>query len=207
VLATVGITSDWLSRFVPSFLEKHPDVTLEISSLTSLDAFELYQYDVYIGEVFRKDPKYVYKFLKDFQYNFYASPEYIEKYGYPKNLEDLKNHRLIEFNIRRVSGAFKSTDFFEAINTEERQKISIDSTIGEYKLAEKGVGIACLCEELSFLRESNLIQVLKDIQPVSVATYFVYHETLRENKIVKVLLHETKSHVYVQPPSYNPVLS
>ncbi len=104
-------------------------------------AFDLYQYDVYMREIFKKDPKYVYKFIKGFRYNFYASPEYIERYGYQKVVEDLKKHRLIEFNIRRVSGFYKSTDFFEFINANERQKISIDSTMGEYQLVKGGVGM------------------------------------------------------------------
>jgi DNA-binding transcriptional LysR family regulator len=66
MLATMGITSDWISRFVPAFLEKHPKVALEISSLTNMAAFDLYQYDVYIGEIFKKDPKYIYKPIKNF---------------------------------------------------------------------------------------------------------------------------------------------
>jgi len=195
VLATVGITSDWVSKFVPSFLEKHPKVTLEISSLTSMAAFDLYQYDVYLGEIFKKDPKYIYKPIKEFCYNFYAAPQYIEKYGHPKTIEDLKNHRLIEFNIRRVSGFCKSTDFFEFINAEERKTIAIDSTMGEYQLAKAGVGIACLCDELSVLKESNLVPLLKDMGPIRVETFFVYPETLRENKIVKSLFNEIKDQV------------
>lgn len=194
ILATVGITSDWVSKFVPPFLEMHPNVTLEIASLTSLAAFDLYQYDVYIGEIFKKDPKYIYKFIKNFRYHFYASPDYIEKYSNPKTIKDLKHHRLIEFNIRRVSGFFKSTSFFECLSKENISKVSIDSTIGEYKLAKAGVGIACLCEELSFLKDSGLVPVLTDIAPIAIETYFVFPETLREDKIVKSLLKIIKAY-------------
>lgn len=195
ILATVGITSDWVSRFVPTFLKKHPNVRLEISSLTSMAAFELYQYDVYIGEIFKKDPKYVYKPLKKFHYHFYASPEYIKEHGCPQSAEDLKNHRLIEFNVRRVSGFYKSTDFFEAITKDDIQKISIDSTIGEYKLATAGVGIACLCDELSFLRNSSLVTVLNDLGPIEVNTYFVFHESVRGNRIVTSLFNAIKTQI------------
>jgi len=194
ILATVGITSDWVSRFVPAFLKKHPAVSLEISSLTSMAAFDLYQYDIYIGEIFKKDPKYVYKPIKTFQYTFYAAPEYIEEYGAPETVQDLQNHRLIEFNIRRVSGFYKSTNFFEAINKENIKKISIDSTIGEYKLATAGVGIACLCNELSFLKESSLIPVLTDLESIEIETFFVFPETLRSNKIITSLFNEIKAH-------------
>jgi DNA-binding transcriptional LysR family regulator len=194
ILATAGITSDWISRFVPSFLKKHPTLTLEISSLTSMAAFDLYEYDVYMGEILKKDPKYVYKFIKGFRYNFYASAEYIERHGYPKGVEDLKNHRLIEFNIRRVSGFYKSTDFFEFINANERQRVSIDSTLGEYQLVKGGVGIGCLCEELSFLKGSNLIPLLTNIEPMIVDVFFVFHEAFRDNKILLSLLKEVKLH-------------
>ena len=194
MLATMGITSDWVERFVPNFLENHPKVRLEISSLTNMAAFDLYHYDVYMGEIFKKDPQYIYKLVKKFQYNFYASPEYIKKYGHPKTAEDLKGHRLIEFNIRRVSGFYKSTDFYESINTDHTEGVAIDSTIGEYKLAAAGVGIACLCEELSFLKGSNLVPVLNDLGPLEVETYFVFHETLRGNKNITALFNAIKAH-------------
>jgi DNA-binding transcriptional LysR family regulator len=194
MLATMGITSDWVARFVPAFLEKHPKVTLEISSLTNMAAFEFYQYDVYIGEILKKDPKYIYKPIKNFTYNFYASAEYINKYGHPKTAEDLTSHRLIEFNIRRVSEFYKSTNFFESLKTNMINKITIDSTVGEFKLATAGVGIACLCDELSFLKDSNLVPVLTDLGSIEVETYFVFHETLRGNKVINALLKEIKAH-------------
>src|SRR5436305_87811 len=130
--------------------------------------------------------------LKNFRYNFYASPGYINKYGHPNETTDLQNHRLIEFNIRRVSGFYKSTDFFEAIHKEGIKKVSIDSTLGEYQLAVAEAGIACLCEELSFLPNSTLVPVLTDLGPIEVETYFVFHESLRDNKIVTSLLKEIK---------------
>lgn len=195
ILAAVGITSDWVARFVPPFLKKHPSVHLEISSLTKLAAFDLYQYEIYIGEIFKKDPKYIYKHVKNFQYNFYASPEYIQENGHPRTAADLKNnHRLIEFNIRRFLGSYKSTDFFETLSHERIKKISIDSLMGEYKLATAGVGIACLCNELSFLKDSNLIPVLEDVGPMEVEIYFVFHESLRGNKLVESLLNEVRAH-------------
>ena len=91
-----------------------------------------------------------------------------------------------------------STDFFDFINAEKKQIISIDSTMGEYKLAKAGVGIACLCEELSVLKESNLIPVLKDIAPIKVETFFVFHESLRGNNIIKSLFSEIESHAISQ---------
>jgi DNA-binding transcriptional LysR family regulator len=74
------------------------------------------------------------------------------------------------------------------------KKISIDSTMGEYKLATAGVGIACLCDELSFLKDSNLVPVLNGFGPIEVETYFVFHESVRGNRIVTSLLNEIKAH-------------
>lgn len=101
---------------------------------------------------------------------------------------------MIEFNIRRVSGFYKSTDFFESLNTDLTEGIAIDSTIGEFKLAMAGVGIACLCEELSFLNESNLVSVLNGLGPIKVETYFVFHETFRGNKNIAALFKKIKAH-------------
>lgn len=146
-----------------------------------------------MGEILKKDPKYVYKFVKTFRYHFYASPTYIKRHGQPKGPKDLKNHRIIEsLNLifDGFQGFLKQPSFFEEIDANEDQKILIDSTMGEYKLAEAGVGIACLCEELSDLKDSNLVPVLTDVGPLTVEIYFVYHDSLRGNKTIKALLNE-----------------
>lgn len=113
-------------------------------------AFDLYHYDVYTGEIFKKDPKYIYKPIKNFRYNFYASPEYIKKSGHPKTAEDLTGHRLIEFNIRRVSGFYKSTDFFKSLDTDLTEAITIDSIIGELNSPHQASALLAYGEELSF---------------------------------------------------------
>jgi hypothetical protein len=82
----------------------------------------------------------------------------------------------------------------ESLNTNITNKISIDSTIGNFKLATAGVGIACLCKELSFLKDSNLVPVLTNLGAIEVETYFVFHETLRGNKVITSLLNEIKAH-------------
>jgi hypothetical protein len=93
-----------------------------------------------------------------------------------------------------VSGFYQSTDFFEKLNVEGSKKITIDSTIGEYKLATAEVGIACLCDELSFLKGSNLVSVLTDLEPIEAETYFVFHETLRSTKVITSFFNEIKVH-------------
>lgn len=193
ILATVGITSDWLSKFIPSFLETHPNVDIEISSLTSMLNFRTHEHDVYIGNIEKNEPNYIYHHIKDFRYNFYASQEYLKKNGVPKTIDDLKKHRLIEFNIKRLidlnklnlSSSFKKND--------AGHRISIDSTIGEYQLAEAGVGIACLCEELSYLKSSSLVRILQEFSPLTIPAFYVFHETYKDNPLVKDLLETLKS--------------
>jgi hypothetical protein len=66
--------------------------------------------------------------------------------------------------------------------------------MGEYQLVKDGVGIGCLCEELSFLKDSNLIPLLANIEPMIVDVFFVFHEAFRDNKIILSLLKEVKLH-------------
>ena len=81
---------------IGSFFDAHPDV--KINLITTVESPKYEESGADLAIVFNFDEKSKYYSLiyqKPLEFGLFASKEYINKYGYPENLDDLiKNHRL-----------------------------------------------------------------------------------------------------------------
>ncbi|WP_224367866.1 LysR family transcriptional regulator [Hyalangium versicolor] len=98
-----------------------------------------------------------------------ASPAYLKKYGRPKDLDDLKNHRLVHYST--VMGELP--DGFEYFDGERSRQIKMKSvitvaTIDAYKAAAlAGLGI-CQNPRIGireYLKSGQLVEVLPKFRP------------------------------------------
>jgi DNA-binding transcriptional LysR family regulator len=96
VLYAPTLIVDKCSHQVVKFQQEHPGCELELHSTaigqrTVLDRrFDLM---MYIGEPF--DSSFIARSLADLGYDYFASPEYIERHGLPSTPEELADHRCI----------------------------------------------------------------------------------------------------------------
>src|SRR5215510_13532553 len=77
VTATVALGSTWLTPRMGEFLEIYPDVAIRMSP--------------------PRQPELVQRHLLTVNMHIYASPGYIKKYGAPKSVEEIDNHRVIVY--------------------------------------------------------------------------------------------------------------
>src|SRR5262245_5632487 len=98
ILTTPGLASEWVYKTFLALKEQHPDLKVEFLTSNFEIALDAGDFDIYIGPLIKKSPKYKSLYLASLNFRLYASNQYIEKYGYPKNLQDLKNHKLIKFS-------------------------------------------------------------------------------------------------------------
>ena len=98
-----------------------------------------------------------------------VSPAYLKKYGKPKNLTDLPNHRLVHY----ASGFGQETDGFEYFDGERSRQVKMKSlitvaTIDAYKAAAlAGLGI-CQNPRIGVrdhLKSGKLVEVLPAFRP------------------------------------------
>ena len=121
-----------------------------------------------------------------------ASPGYLKKYGKPKNLEDLKNHKLIYYAQELGS----SPDGFEYFDGEKYREIKMTGVItvnnvDSYKAAcLAGLGI---CQNpqvgiLNLLKSGSLIEVLPKFRAEPMKLKIVYLQRGITSKRVMVFI-------------------
>ena len=117
----------------------------------------------------------------------FASRKYIEKFGMPQNVSELKNHRLIGSSERSC----EYCDLDWHLKLARGSNASIQQPYlrvsQPYAAIQNNIGIASLSKENKYLKNNNaLIQILKDTESPKGNAFLIYSEQLRHSKPVKV---------------------
>lgn len=189
VSMTVGLASMWVPFFLKKFGEQYPDVSLEILANDEDVILESREADVAIRPLMKGRPDLEQKYLQTFNMKLYASPEYLEKFGIPKTVEDLKNHRLLDYGrgptpYDEMSWHMKlGLDYGEA----HKPYISVNSGSSLFELAEQGLGITALAEEFIAVKPNSLVNVLPEVKGTDVDIFYIYPKELAQFKHITIL--------------------
>lgn len=189
VASTVALASLWLVEILPEFLKSYPDIELDIIGHDENLDVKAREADVAIRPFIKENADLIQEYLFSCFLQLYASPEYIKKFGCPRTVHDLDNHRIITFGestIRPYSDIDWPLRVGGKSNHMRKPYISINSSKGACRLAELGLGIVALSKEFPGIDELNLINILPDIKGPVVDLYYVYPMALKGSKRVQV---------------------
>ncbi|MDX1737355.1 MAG: LysR family transcriptional regulator [Alphaproteobacteria bacterium] len=188
VTATLGLGNTWLTPIIKEFVELYPEVELHlILSDTEVD-LAMRQADVAIRMAAPRQPDLIQRPLMTVRHKVYAADEYIEKFGAPKNAEDLDNHRIITFGddtpspVSTINWLIHSG---ESLDRPRTPVLQVNNIYGIYRAARSGLGIASIPEYM-IPEDSNLTQILPELEGPPIPAYFVYPEEMRHSKRITV---------------------
>jgi DNA-binding transcriptional LysR family regulator len=181
VTTTVGLGSIWLAQRVAEFLDLYPEVRIELILTNEELDLAMREADVAIRLRRPAQPDLIQRRLFTVHFHAYASKDYIKRFGEPKSLEDLDNHRIISFGGDQPS-YLMAVHWLATAGREGKEPRSchfISNNITALKLAtETGAGIAVL-PDYAVDGDALLAPVLRDIEMPSLDSYLVYAEEMR----------------------------
>ncbi|MGC8483808.1 MAG: LysR family transcriptional regulator [Thermodesulfobium sp.] len=189
---THALASFVFSDLILDYNKDHPDLVFElIGEDHSLDVIlndvdiAIRPLDIRIKGAEKKMSEVQYDYLLSAEKKLYASPEYLERYGEPKTIEDLRAHRVIAFSHPEehpygdinwiLSLGMPKGEFHQPIFTSN----SVESLINA---AKKGIGIVSSYEEYSILRSACLKNILPNVKCEAIDSYFIYPNYLKEDQ-------------------------
>ena len=95
VTTTPGIGVHWLTPRLGEFIELYPDVHLSLITTDEELDLAMREADVAIRLRQPTQPDLIQRKLFSVRFHAYASPEYIKRFGTPRALDDLDNHRIL----------------------------------------------------------------------------------------------------------------
>lgn len=181
VTANVGLGAHWLTPRLDEFIDKYPDIQLQL--ILTDDELDLAMREADVALRLRQPQQgdLIRRKLFTVHMHVWASAEYLKRHGQPRSPADLDRHRLLAFG-----GDIPS--FLKDINwhlnagrdpKEPREPILTANNITALvKALQGGVGIAVMPDYL-VAPGSGLIQVLTSESMPELECYLVYAETLK----------------------------
>lgn len=99
--ATLAVGSKFLVRYLNDFLQMYPDIRIQLITTTPGQLPEL-SLDLFISRELEQLNSLSFKATALFEHRagFYASPDYIERFGEPQNATELKQHNALVWGER-----------------------------------------------------------------------------------------------------------
>jgi len=181
VTTFVSFGTTWLTPRIQEFMQLNPDIEIELIFDDKELDLSTRQADIGIWARRPKKLNYIQKKLIDINYHIYGSPKYLEKYGYPKIINDLNNHKFISFGKGTPSPVF-NPDWALKLGMKDKKKrkscMKVNSVYGLLLAVQSGVGLAALPDYLT-LKQPDIVKVLPNVEGPITEAHFVYPESLR----------------------------
>jgi len=197
VSTTISINDCMLQTPLESFMKLHPEIRFEAAcNDESLDIY-LNEVDVSIRPYDSITPDLTQKHLFTMKAKLFASRSYIEKYGEPKNVDDLDHHRLLT-RIQPEMHLYSDIEWPLRVGRPQNNKrqayFSSNSTESLYRLAKRGYGIFEGYYGMSIWDNANLINILPELEGPCYKFYFIYPNHLRQSRKIKAFEKHLMNH-------------
>jgi DNA-binding transcriptional LysR family regulator len=187
VTTVVGFGSIWLTPRIKEFMDKYPEMEVEV--IVTDKELDLSTRDADVAVWMRQPTQlsYIQKKLIDINYHIYGSPKYLEENGYPNNVKDLDKHKFIVYG-KGTPSPLSQTDWILKVGKKDSSKrkpvMRVNNIYSLLLAVESGVGLAALPDYM-VQEKSTLVKVLPNVDGPKYEAHFVYPQSLKNVARVK----------------------
>ncbi len=191
IASTNAISSYILGDLIADYNKKNPHIIFELVADDYLIDILLNDVDIAIRPIDERikdtsNQKNVrQEYLFSLEKKLYASSEYLEKYGEPETVKDLKKHCLLSLN-QPESHPFSDVNWILKLGMQGNQLnkpfFTSNSVECLINAAKNGMGIISSYEEYQIIKESNLINILPSVKCNEIKEYFIYPNYLAKDQ-------------------------
>jgi DNA-binding transcriptional LysR family regulator len=181
VTTTVGIGVHWLTPRLGEFVDLFPEIRIHLITTDEELDLAMREADVAIRLRQPTQPDLIQRKLFSVRFHAYASPEYLKRFGTPRTIEDLDQHRVLLLG-GTIPSYLQPTRWLVDVGRDSKgprtPHLTINNVLGILRACQRGLGIAMLPD---YLVEENggLVQLFADSEAITLDAFFVYPEELK----------------------------
>ena len=185
VTTTVGLGTNWRTPRLKDFTSKFPEINLELRLTDAELDVGMREADIAIRFHKPQQLDLIQRKLFTVHFHLYASPKYLDEYGTPSKISDLKNHKIVTYG--RAPDYLKEINWLENITKEYKIKpiLKIGNIKGLHMAVSNSIGIAMLPDYLVG-QDDNLVRIAFNAKLPEIDTYLTYAEERRNSKRIAV---------------------
>ena len=181
VTTVVSFGTTWLTPRIQEFMKLNPEIEIELIFDDKELDLSTRQADIGIWMRRPKQLNYIQKKLIDINYHIYGSHKYLEKYGYPKTINDLNKHKFISYGKGNPSPVY-NPDWALKLGMKDNKKrktvMKVNSVYGLLLAVQSGVGLAALPDYLT-VNQPKIAKVLPNVEGPITEAHFVYPQSMK----------------------------
>ena len=188
----IGIARNIIIPQLPSFLQLHPRLEIELSSTDRrVDLVkEAFDCVIRVGAII--DTSLIARPLGHLKQINCASPEYLARHGVPQRLEDLAQHRLIHYasNLGSKPTGFEYLDGNQTRTREMAGSITVNNSDAYQAACLAGLGLIQAPEigVTELISQGRLVQVLSDYAAAAMPVSILYASRRQLSKRTQVFI-------------------
>jgi DNA-binding transcriptional LysR family regulator len=189
VTTTPGLGVNWLIPRLGEFMELYPDIRINLVVTDEELDLSMRQADVGIRMRQPSQPDVIQRKLFAVHFHAYASPGYLKRFGTPRTLEDLDQHRILLLDGGSVPSYLqKNRNWLVEVGRNGKgprpSYFVVNNILGVMQGCQRDLGIALLPDYL--VEDSGLVQLFGEGDEIALDCYFVYPEELKSVARVQV---------------------
>lgn len=187
IAATVAFGTTWLAPRIEKFANSYPDIDISIIIENKYTDLAQGEADVALRLTEPTQMDLIRFPLYEFQFKIYSSPEYIEKYGIPKDVAELSKHKIVAFGHDVEPSIPDVNCILDLLPKKKNVKILyVSNMYGVMRAIGGGAGIGALPEYMK-ISSNNLVPILPDAKTPKAVIYFTYPSELKGSKKIAAL--------------------
>ena len=187
IAATVAFGTTWLAPRIEKFTNSYPDIDVSIIIENKYTDLAQGEADVALRLTEPTQMDLIRFPLYEFQFKIYSSPEYIEKFGIPKDVSELPNHKIVAFGDSVEPSIPDVNCILDLLPKNKKVKtLFISNMYGVMRAIGGGAGIGALPEYMR-ISNNNLVPILPTVHTPKTIIYFTYPPELKGSKKIEAL--------------------
>jgi DNA-binding transcriptional LysR family regulator len=178
VSAPVIFGQEVLGNLLPLFLQKYPQLNIEIELTDVFSKVKIEDYDVILTAAHFFDTSYSATNISIDEARVIASPEFLAKYGTPKTPEELVNFNCLLPSSHLVPNQWVFFKGKDEIKVQVSGNVKINNPLAVRILTLEGIGISCLQLDTIYedLKKGDLVTIFDDYKITPRAFKAIYPE-------------------------------
>ena len=187
IAATVAFGTTWLAPRIEKFTNSYPEIDVSIIIENKYTDLAQGEADVALRLTEPTQMDLIRFPLYEFQFKIYSSPEYIEKFGIPKDVSELPNHKIVAFGDSVEPSIPDVNCILDLLPKNKKVKtLFISNMYGVMRAIGGGAGIGALPEYMK-ISNNNLVPILPNADTPKTIIYFTYPPELKGSKKIEAL--------------------
>jgi len=184
ITATDVMSTYFLPGMLKQLRELAPAVEVEIVASNANSDLKRREADIAIRHAPSQDSDLIAELVRETSANFYATAQYLERYGRPTSIKDLSGAVFIGFEqsdlfLQHLTGLGLSV-------TKDNFKLAANSGVVSWELVKQGLGIGVMIEELAAITP-EVERLFPELGPLPIPVWLTTHRELHTSRRIRLV--------------------